>query len=123
MSQSSTDNTDHSLIDSEQFEEMRDLLDDEFDDLVQAYILDSQARLTTLRSALLNNDNATGYDAAHTLKGASANLGATQLAQLCHQLQEACREQQISAQAALLDSIENTLYLVQQEINQRLGHQ
>ncbi|WP_131668891.1 Hpt domain-containing protein [Psychrobacter pygoscelis] len=123
MSQSSTDNTDRSLIDSEQFEEMRDLLDDEFDDLVQAYILDSQARLTTLRSALLNNDNATGYDAAHTLKGASANLGATQLAQLCHQLQEACREQQISAQAALLDSIENTLYLVQQEINQRLGHQ
>ena len=123
MSQSSMNNTDSPVIDSEQFEEMRDLLDDEFEELIQGYILDSQARLATLRSALLNNDNATGYDAAHTLKGASANLGAIQLAQLCHQLQEACREQQIHAQAALLDSIENALRLVQQEINQRLGHQ
>lgn len=110
-----------SVIDSEQFEDMRELLDEDFNDLVQTYITDSHLRVQTMRGALNNNDNAKGFDAAHSLKGASANLGATQLIDLCHQLQEACRQQQIGSHAALIDRIDHALQLVQQEINQRLG--
>ena len=109
------------IIDTEQFEEMRDLLEDEFVDLVQAYLADSKIRIETMRHALTLGDNAKGFDAAHTLKGASANIGALRLTDLCYELQEACRHQKIAKQAELINRIEAELRAVQQEINLRLG--
>ena len=59
--------TDHEIINDEQFEEMRDLLEEDFADLVQSYITDSQNRLLQLRTAQANNDNANGFEVAHAL--------------------------------------------------------
>lgn len=109
------------IIDNDQFEEMRDLLEDEFVDLVQVYLADSKERIVTMRDALLTRDNAKGFDAAHTLKGASANIGALRLTDLCYELQEACRHQKIDQKSELIDRIEAELRAVQQEINLRLG--
>lgn len=112
---------DSEVIDNEQFAEMRDLLDEDFNDLVQTYISDSYQRLELIKTAQANADNANGFEAAHALKGASANIGATQLLKLSSQLQEACREQQISTQAALIEQLSLALQRTDQEINQRLG--
>lgn len=109
------------IINHEQFEEMRDLLEEDFAELVQTYITDSQQRIVTLRSALAADDNANGFEAAHALKGASANLGATQLVTLSGQLQEACRERNISQKADIIEQTATALARVEQEISQRLG--
>lgn len=110
----------HDIIDQYQFSELQDLLEDDFTDLVKTYMSDSLTRIQEMRDAFQIDDNAKGYDAAHTLKGASANLGARRLTELCYQMQEACRNQQISHQGALIEEIADELELVHQEINIRL---
>ena len=109
------------IINHEQFEDMRDLLEEDFADLIQVYITDSQQRVSALRVAQQENDNANGFEVAHALKGASANLGTTQLMNLSSQLQERCRERLISEQAALIENIAAALQRAEQEINLRLG--
>ena len=109
------------IINNEQFDDMRDLLEEDFVDLIQVYFTDSQQRITDLRSAQQKDDNANGYEIAHALKGASANLGATQLMHLSGQLQEACRERLIVDNAELIEAVAAALQRVEQEINQRLG--
>lgn len=109
------------VIDHFQFDEMRNLLDEDFKDLMRDYIHDSKERILSLREALTQGDNATGFDIAHTLKGASANIGATGLVEHCHLLQEACRAKKIVDQCPLIDQIEDELNLVHNDIKQRLG--
>ena len=114
-------NLDDEIINTEQFEDMRELLEEDFVDLIQVYFTDSQERITKLRAAQQADDNANGYEIAHALKGASANLGATQLTGLSSQLQEACRERLIGHQADLVDEVAAALQRAEQEISQRLG--
>ncbi len=109
------------IVNTEQFEDMRDLLEEDFVDLIQVYFVDCQRRITKLRTAQQEEDNANGFELAHALKGASANLGTTQLISLSSQLQEICRERRIGEQAALIEGIAVALQRAEQEINQRLG--
>ncbi|MBE0441670.1 Hpt domain-containing protein [Psychrobacter sp. FME13] len=109
------------IINDEQFEDMRDLLEEDFADLIQVYLIDSKKRVAALKTAQQENDHANGYETAHALKGASANLGAAKLASLSSQLQERCRERTIGEQATLIENISIALQNVEQEINQRLG--
>ena len=113
--------SDEEIINHEQFEDMRDLLEEDFADLIQVYIADSYQRLTKLRTAQQENDNTNGFEVAHALKGACANLGTTQLMNLSCQLQERCRERRIGEQAALIEDIAVALQRAEQAINQRLG--
>jgi HPt (histidine-containing phosphotransfer) domain-containing protein len=109
------------VIDTEQFEDMRDLLEEDFADLMKTYITDSQARVASLRDALGHADNAKGFDVAHTLKGASANVGAPRLTECCAQMQEACRAHTIAQQGGLIELIAQELELVAEEIRTRLA--
>lgn len=112
---------DDEIINDEQFNDMRDLLEEDFIDLIQVYFTDSYERITKLRHAHQEDDNADGYEIAHALKGASANLGATQLTRLSSLLQEACREHYLSDQADLIEEIAAALQRAEQEVKQRLG--
>lgn len=116
-----TANNNDEIVNTEQFEDMRDLLEEDFADLVQVYFTDAQQRIIKLRQAQQEEDNANGYELAHALKGASANLGTTQLMNLSSQLQELCREQRISEHAQLIEDIVIALDSAEQDINQRLG--
>ena len=113
--------TNEEIINHEQFEDMRDLLEEDFVDLIQVYFKDSQQRIDTLRVAQQADDNANGFETAHALKGASANLGTTQLVRLSSQLQEHCRGRRISEHADLVEEIAVALQCAEQEINIRLG--
>lgn len=113
--------TDDEIINDEQFEDMRELLEEDFTDLIEVYFTDSHERIAKLRRAQQDEDNANGYELAHALKSASANLGATRLTRLSSQLQEACRERLISDQAQLIEKVAAVLQQTEQEIKQRLG--
>ena len=115
-----TANTDDEIINTEQFEDMRDLLEDDFVDLIQIYFNDAHHRIIKLRQAQQEEDNANGFELSHALKGASVNLGATQVSHISSQLQELCRERLISNQAQLIEDIAVALQHAEEEINQRL---
>jgi HPt (histidine-containing phosphotransfer) domain-containing protein len=121
MNNNMTANTDDEIINTEQFEDMRDLLEDDFVDLIQVYFNDAHHRITKLKQAQQEEDNANGFELAHALKGASINLGVTQVSHLSSQLQELCRERLISNQAQLIEDIAVALQHAEEEINQQLG--
>lgn len=108
------------ILDEKQFAEIKDLFEEEFEPLMRTYMQDSQNCVFELQSAFANTDNATGFESAHALKGASANVGATRLNKLCYQMQEACRDNTINQQADLLAQIQQAVDDVNHEISQRL---
>ncbi|MDO9177513.1 MAG: Hpt domain-containing protein [Agitococcus sp.] len=75
----------------EQLSELKEVLEDEFSVLITTYLQDATLRQQMITAAI----NAKDYDAArlaaHSLKGASANLGALMLAEICEHLEHDCR--------------------------------
>ncbi len=100
----------HTPIKPSQLQELRELLDDEFDSLLRSYLVDSQTRLDAIQAAFDHRDHTKGYEAVHALKGASANLGAVHLAELCLKLQNECK-------AARIHEAELLIQMVQEEQN------
>ncbi|PID37536.1 MAG: hypothetical protein CR966_01390, partial [Pseudomonadales bacterium] len=82
-------------INEEQWEEMLDLLEEDFVELVEQYLVDSRARVETIEQAHKAANNELGLEEAHTLKGASANLGMDALAKYCFDMQNICHANMI----------------------------
>ena len=56
--------------------------------IIELYLTDAASRLAELGRAVAAADGQALTETAHSLKGSSANLGATGLAELCHELEE-----------------------------------
>ena len=108
-------------IDDAQWQEMQDLLEDDFTTLINQFILDAKQKVKQIRTAHTQGDNTTGLQVAHSLKGASINLGAQTLSQHCHTMQEICYACMIADAHNVLSDIEQALNSVIQEIHQRLA--
>ena len=78
-------------IDTEQLAELKEVLEDEFGILISTYLADAKLRLQLIEQGLQNQDYDAVRLAAHSLKGASANLGALLLAQICERLEHDCK--------------------------------
>ena len=59
--------------------------------LIRTYLADAPARIAAIREGMVRADASAVARAAHALKSASANLGATVLARLCKDLERHCR--------------------------------
>lgn len=59
--------------------------------IINLYLGDAPSRLADLRESLLSGDAAGIESAAHSLRGSSANLGASLLADLCSEIENRCR--------------------------------
>lgn len=108
------------MINIAQFYELKDLLEDDFIDLINTYMKDSTTRLQEMQDAFEINDNRKGFEAAHSLKGASSNLGASCLTELCYELQEACRANKIKDSWSLIEQINAETHQVNAKINELL---
>lgn len=93
-------------INQAQFAELKDLLGNEFTEMVQLYVNDSRKRLDMVQQAFSQANNQLGYEAIHSLKGASANVGASVLPELCLRLQNECRAGRIAQSDVLIHTIE-----------------
>ncbi|UXD89425.1 Hpt domain-containing protein [Thalassolituus hydrocarboniclasticus] len=93
-------------FDPESLDMLREVMDDEFSDLMRVYIDDSRQRLPLLTQALQQQDARQLRELAHSFKGASSNVSANALAQLCFQLEMAAREGQLQGAEELIAQIE-----------------
>ena len=75
----------------EQLAELKEVLEDEFGVLISTYLTDAKFRLQLIQNGINSQDYEAVRLAAHSLKGASANLGAVILAQLCEKLEHDCK--------------------------------
>lgn len=108
-------------LDAVQIAELVELMGDDFDSLVEAYLRDSADRISQLDQALTDGNFDQVRRQAHSLKGSSSNLGALQLAKRCQQLESLAQRQDVAAIPVELAGLRHELNGVQRELRQLLG--
>jgi len=88
------------VLDVDAVDELRALMGNEFDLLVQVYLDETPRKLRLLEEAAAGADADAMIAQAHTLKSSSDNLGARTLAGLARTLEEGLRDGSIDASAA-----------------------
>jgi len=84
-----------SSIDLAQIQELKDIMEEAFDDLISTYLTDSEAKLNLLKQAIADQNCSDIAELAHSVKGASANIFAEDLSALCRVVEDAGRAQQL----------------------------
>ena len=87
--------------------------------LATLFLADADVSVVALREALAGDDAAAVVRSAHTLSGASANLGATQLARLCATLATDGAAGDLVGGGALLEAVEAELGRVRSALGSR----
>lgn len=95
-------------VDDDMLEELRMILEGEFPTLIQQFVQDSLVRVQEIEQAVARGDADTLRKEAHSLKGASGNLGLPVLAGYCNELEDAGR-------AGNTRNLEATVQRLQQE--------
>ena len=99
--------TDKPHLDEEALAELQEVMEDEFDILINTYINDSSDRIAHLRAALEKSDADSFAKSAHSFKGSCINIGAPRLGELCFQAEKAAVDNRLEQAGAMLDAIEN----------------
>jgi HPt (histidine-containing phosphotransfer) domain-containing protein len=87
----------------------------------EAFRRDLPMRLAALRHALEDGDGSDVEQAAHALKGAAANIGATAAAELCQQLERMGTNRDHHGGRDLVNRLEEELALVETALDDALG--
>ena len=88
--------------------------------LAREYETDSNVQLATMQRALADADSEALVRSAHALKGASANLGAGRLAELCARLEELGRTGTLDGAVSLVEASATELHDVHAALDQLL---
>ncbi len=112
--------TDTPHLDQEALSELQDVMEDEFDILINTYIKDSSDRIKHLRSALDQEDADRFAKSAHSFKGSCINIGAPRLGELCSDAEKAGRDSRLGEAAAMVDAIESEFRRVEKTLRRFL---
>lgn len=107
-------------LDEEALAELRDVMEDEFDILIQTYITDSSERIEALHQALTGDDQDAFAKTAHSFKGSSINIGACRLGDLCLTAEQIGREGRLEEARQLLPELEAEFITVRQLMEESL---
>lgn len=94
-----------SLLDEETIATLKEVLEDEFDALIDTFLGDAPKRVTEMRACVAANDHVALETPAHTLKGSSGNVGAMELFSLCEQLVKEIRAGSVNDAAGQVEAI------------------
>jgi HPt (histidine-containing phosphotransfer) domain-containing protein len=92
------------------------------DQIFTAFLQDSAERIRTLRDALSGSDPELIRRAAHALRGASANVGALQMADVARRLEGIGDKNGENSAAELIDELEGEFGRVMGEISEYRSH-
>ena len=94
-----------SRVDPAAIDELRALMGDEFGSLIDAFHTDSREQIDAIAGAIADADAEQLRRQAHGLRGACINLGANELAELCHRIEECGRAGDCAKAATLLPAL------------------
>lgn len=103
-------------LDHDMLEELKDIMEEDFLELLKAFLSDSEMRVKSLRSAYAADDHDNARKIAHSFKGSSGNIGARVLSQLCKEVEELARDECISDAGTLIDGLEAEFHCVSTEL-------
>lgn len=108
-------------LDTDALEELRDVMEDEFDCLIETFITDADKKLVALRAAIDADDAAEVGKVSHSFKGSCSNIGAPYLSELCRESEDKGRNQDISNIHSLYQKIEEEYLQVKTLLTQQLS--
>ena len=85
--------------------ELKELLAEGFEVLVERFILDGQARIDKMQESLSAGSAEVLYAEAHGLKGSSRNVGANLLADYCGQLEAMGHAQNLAGAEPIFSAV------------------
>lgn len=95
----------HEPLDLRALTELQALMGSDFGTLVQTFLADSEQRIEAVAAALERGDADGIRRAAHSFKGSSGNMGALRLSELCREMEERGRSEQLEDAPVLLSSL------------------
>ena len=90
------------LLDAEIIAELREVMEEEFSNLIWLFLDDLPLQLDRLQIAVTAQDTVSIYQTAHKLKSSCGNLGLVRLTELCRRLEQAGRLHTLDGAAELL---------------------
>lgn len=93
-------------LDEEALAELQDVMDDEFEMLIQTYLKDSSERIESLKAAMNEGEADAFAKTAHSFKGSCINIGAPRLGDLCWEAEQIGQGERLSDAPPLLGAIE-----------------
>lgn len=96
-----------SHFDTEALTMLEEIMEDEFPELIQVFIADSDPRLSAMQQAFDNQDCSSLRELAHSFKGASGNLSALPLADICFKIEEKARDGSLGGVQDLINQSDN----------------
>ena len=84
--------------------------------IIEGFLIDIPEQISSLRDALKDEDPPHIQRRAHSIKGASGNVGATALQELAMQVEEAGRVSDLKKSAALLTMLDLEFMMVKKAI-------
>ena len=97
------------LLDTTQLDQLRAADQaDTFREIISMYLDQTHSQLTELHTALADQNNEQTANIAHQIKGSSANLGASQLADACSRLEISTKSGELEVGHTLLQEIQGT---------------
>ncbi|MDH5183021.1 MAG: Hpt domain-containing protein [Gammaproteobacteria bacterium] len=79
-----------SNLNIELFEQLRILLDENFDVLINTFIEDNTSRIEQLQLLIDAGQSEEVRHISHAMKSSSANIGALELSEICRQMEQDC---------------------------------
>jgi len=98
--------TDKPHLDEEALAELQDVMEDEFEVLIQTYLADSRTRLDSLRQTLEAGDADAFAKTAHSFKGSCINIGAPCLGALCMEAEQVGKAGNLDEAEPIIKAIE-----------------
>ena len=108
-------------VDEKALTELQDVMESEFDILIETFLKDSSDRISHLQQAVAGDDADAIASTAHSFKGSAINIGAIQLGELCLQAEQAGKDHRISEAAEVLNAIVSEFRSVEQILNEFLS--
>ncbi|WOG28651.1 ATP-binding protein [Endozoicomonas sp. 8E] len=97
------------ILDMTTLNTLKDIMEDEFDSLVESYLEDAPSLLKDIQNASKEADLQIMIRAAHTLKSSSNNFGASLLAGIALEIEKMGKDNQLSDAIHLIPELEEAL--------------
>lgn len=110
-------------LDYGMLEELKEIMEDEFLELLKIFLSDSEVRVKNLKSAHLENDHDNVRSLAHSFKGSSSNIGAHALSELCKEVEVLAKDGGALDARRLIDEIDAEFQLVSSELMKVVAEQ
>jgi HPt (histidine-containing phosphotransfer) domain-containing protein len=93
-------------FDTEALTLLEEIMGDDFSELIQVFVVDSDPRVSAMRCALEEKNSLALREIAHSFKGASSNLSALPLADICFKIEENARHTNLEGMSSLIAAID-----------------